>query len=60
MILAEGLYQPRLTFLLEPDIQQSEHSGTTHSSKESTPIVAHCKVHCGDLYAEQHTCNIVT
>jgi len=49
----------KLTLFLKPDCQQSEYSGTTHGSKEPTPIVPHCEVHCGDLYAEQHTCNII-
>jgi hypothetical protein len=46
------------TFFLEPDCQKPEHSCATHGSKETPPIVSDRKVHGGNLYAEQHTCNI--
>lgn len=52
-----GLKEHRYGLLIfEPDRSQAEEKGSTHSTKEPSPVVADSKVGSGHLNTEQHTC----
>lgn len=50
-----GINRMHCVCTLEPHRQQTDCRGTHHTAKESTPVVAHCKVCCGHLNAEEHS-----
>lgn len=49
---------PHSIRILEPYGQQSKNRCTTHSRKETAPIIAHRKVRCGYLNTKQNACRM--